>query len=273
MAERDRYDVDRYRNRDYMDRDSEYGSGRDRERGGRDRGMMARGSDEVRSWFGDEDAQRRREMDEGRDRYEERSWGRTSDRPGPERHAGEHVWSGAAESAFDSDYSFGAPNWSGAPRRESRDFSRVERGGYSGGYPRQDRPRYAGGTFAGRGPRNYQRSDERIREDINECLTADPRIDASDMEVRVQSGEVTLTGTVDARKTRRLAEEVIENLPGVRDVRNELRVPPAPWDRDAQQDRGRESRGRDEGALGKTGDPQKRDDVTTLNAGGTKNNR
>jgi BON domain-containing protein len=80
------------------------------------------------------------------------------------------------------------------------------------------------GRFAGRGPKNWQRSDDRIREDINERLTDHPEIDASEIEVQVKGGEVTLTGIVDERHTKRLAEDVAENVTGVREVHNQLRV-------------------------------------------------
>src|SRR5690242_1928486 len=80
------------------------------------------------------------------------------------------------------------------------------------------------GRFTGRGPRGYQRSDERIREDINERLTEHPEIDASDIEVQVKGGEVTLTGTVDRRQTKRMAEDLCENVSGVKEVHNQLRV-------------------------------------------------
>jgi hypothetical protein len=38
------------------------------------------------------------------------------------------------------------------------------------------------GPHAGRGPKGYQRSDERIKEDICDCLTRDPDVDASEIE-------------------------------------------------------------------------------------------
>jgi hypothetical protein len=51
-----------------------YGGGRNYDRGragyGKDRGFLDRAGDEVRSWFGDEEAERRREMDQ---RYDERT--------------------------------------------------------------------------------------------------------------------------------------------------------------------------------------------------------
>jgi Flp pilus assembly secretin CpaC len=53
---------------------------------------------------------------------------------------------------------------------------------------------------------------------------ADDRIDASDIEVQVQDGEVTLTGTVEDRLAKRRAEDCAEQVMGVRDVMNQIRV-------------------------------------------------
>ena len=81
------------------------------------------------------------------------------------------------------------------------------------------------GQFAGRGPKGYTRSDERIREDVSDKLMEHPDLDASEIEVRVSGGEVTLSGSVDSRWAKRLAEDVAESCTGVRDVMNQLRVP------------------------------------------------
>jgi osmotically-inducible protein OsmY len=110
-----------------------------------DRGFLDRAADEVASWFGDEDAERRRRMD-------------------------------------------------------------------------------ARGEHRGRGPRSYRRSDDRIREDVNDRLTDDPHIDASEIDVVVESGEVTLTGTVSERFAKRHAEDLAESVSGVQHVQNNLRV-------------------------------------------------
>ena len=83
------------------------------------------------------------------------------------------------------------------------------------------------GAFAGKGPKNYVRSDERIREDVCEHLTHHPYVDASDIEVTVREGEVTLSGTVDARMAKRAAEDACDHVRGVKDVHNHLRVRPA----------------------------------------------
>jgi hypothetical protein len=78
--------------------------------------------------------------------------------------------------------------------------------------------------YRGVGPRNYRRSDERILEDINERLTDDHHIDASDIGVKVEGGEVTLSGTVTDRAARRRAEDIAESVSGVGHVQNDLRV-------------------------------------------------
>jgi len=80
------------------------------------------------------------------------------------------------------------------------------------------------GRFSGRGPKGYQRSDDRIREDVCERLTQHPEIDAVDIEIQVKNGEVTLMGTVDRRDEKRLAEDVAESVSGVKDVHNQLRA-------------------------------------------------
>jgi osmotically-inducible protein OsmY len=82
---------------------------------------------------------------------------------------------------------------------------------------------YASGPHRGKGPKGYQRSDERLREMLCERLRDDPNIDASDVSVSVQNGLVTLEGTVDSRSTKIMIEDVAEQF-GVDDVQNNLRV-------------------------------------------------
>ena len=80
------------------------------------------------------------------------------------------------------------------------------------------------GLFVGYGPRGYHRSDERIQDDINDRLTWDGRIDATDVHVQVRDGLATLSGVTDSRYEKRVAEEIAEQEPGVWDVDNEIRV-------------------------------------------------
>jgi|GEM_PF-3044564 len=76
----------------------------------------------------------------------------------------------------------------------------------------------------GRGPKNYIRSNERIREDLCERLTEDPFIDARNIDVIVAKAEVTLDGTVENRLQRRRVEMCAESISGVVHVQNNLRV-------------------------------------------------
>jgi len=94
------------------------------------------------------------------------------------------------------------------------------------GFSRGGGTRWTGdeGPYAGRGPRGYTRSDERIREDVSECLMRAGQVDASDIEVDVKNGEVTLKGTVADRWQKRAAEDTVESVHGVRDIDNKLKV-------------------------------------------------
>ena len=80
------------------------------------------------------------------------------------------------------------------------------------------------GGHRGKGPVGYTRSDERIREAACEALTEDDQVDASDIEVAVHDGEVTLTGVVTDRHAKRFAEDCVWRVSGVRDVQNQLRL-------------------------------------------------
>jgi osmotically-inducible protein OsmY len=82
-----------------------------------------------------------------------------------------------------------------------------------------DRP-----SYRGRGPKNYRRSDERIREEICERLTMDHDVDASEIEIAVSDGVVSLSGSVNERQAKRIAEDICDSVRGVKDVQNTLRV-------------------------------------------------
>lgn len=171
----DRYQGDRYRGeRDY---------------GREGRGFTERAGDEVRSWFGDEEAERRRRFDERARRERGRDYG-----PGYEQEWGDYAYRGESGTSI---YGYGTE-----------------------GYPRP----YVRGEFTGRGPKGYQRSDARIHEDVCDRLADAPEIDASEIDVKTNNGEVTLSGSVNDRSQKRRAEDLIENVSGVREVHNNLRV-------------------------------------------------
>lgn len=100
--------------------------------------------------------------------------------------------------------------------------SQPDRGqeGSSGGQERAT----ARGRYFGVGPANYQRSDQRIQEDVSDRLMLADDIDASTIQVQVKEGEVTLEGTVESRDLKFEVERLVERVGGVKDVANRLRV-------------------------------------------------
>ncbi|HUJ57996.1 MAG TPA: BON domain-containing protein [Kofleriaceae bacterium] len=119
------------------------------------------------------------------------------------------------------DYRTGYPGG----RRDSYSYEDRYRGSSGYGFD-EDRPGYGVPAFGhrGKGPQSYTRSDERVRELVCEALTDDDRIDATHVDVAVKAGEVTLSGSVDERFMKRLAEDCALSVPGVHDVQNQIRI-------------------------------------------------
>jgi osmotically-inducible protein OsmY len=255
--------------------------GRDEERG-----FFNRAGDEVRSWFGDHEAERRRRRDE---REDVRRYGRWSDRDQEygRRLEGRGGYGAGNREAYGQRYDnqryesarggsgdegrYGQAGWRG--ERENEYGMRQQN--YGSGYgssmePRRDRntwPSYGSeneqgygssqggrgeqaqrldeeqnaqnfmlpywsyseiwivpGPHTGRGPSDWQRSDESISEDVNERLQRHDQIDATNINVKVENGEVTLSGTVNSRLEKRLAADLAEDCSGVKNAHNNLRV-------------------------------------------------
>ena|SRR5688500_499833 len=79
-------------------------------------------------------------------------------------------------------------------------------------------------SHKGKGPRNYKRSDDRIKEIVCDMLCDNPDLDASNIEVDVKDSEVILTGEVQDRSAKRLAEDLAEGVAGVSNVQNRIHV-------------------------------------------------
>jgi hypothetical protein len=138
--------------------------------------------------------------------------------------------------------------YNAGPYNAMPSWSQRERGGYWRQYEGH-------APYAGRGPKDYRRSDDRVREEICDCMTDDPLLDASEISVQVSEGVVTLNGTVTSREQKRRAEDVAERISGVKDVTNQLRV-------------AREANGHDHTATrpvtqSETGTPSKSSSTTT----------
>ena len=81
-------------------------------------------------------------------------------------------------------------------------------------------------SFIGKGPKGYRRKDAHIHEDVCEALTREPYVDAREIEVEVKEGILTLRGNVPDRPTKRRAQACVEDISGVEDVVNELKIVP-----------------------------------------------
>jgi osmotically-inducible protein OsmY len=235
----------------YEDRYGHGRQGRDRSYAD-DRGYVDRATDEVRSWFGDDEAERRRHVDEQRDRGRERRYGM-----GP----GQGEWSGGEWRRDDesrgewprSDYRYAQSErqrddeWDRDRVIRDRDWPNRE-ADWSTRYPSAARWPHRSPTWSaddgrmefgnpasrsavnrgderrwGRGPKGYQRSDTRIHEEVCDRLTYSD-VDAENVEVTVANGEVTLAGTVRDRWDKRRAEDLAEEVAGVREVHNSIRI-------------------------------------------------
>ena len=145
-------------------------------------------------------------------------------RPGSGYGVGEYGGYGHGESGYGGRERGG--EWRGGWRDTSRDFARDlrGRGEEEGPFERMgDRVREGWRKLTGRGPKGYKRSDERIREDVSERI-ARSGVNAEDVEVKVEKGEVTLTGFVDGRDEKRMIEDIADDVFGVDEVNNHLRV-------------------------------------------------
>lgn len=162
--------------------------------------------------------------------------------------AGERRYPGADEGFFLREQGYGhtpGQRWSGGyggdrdrapggalpPQRNDggRGFTGSDFGPSYSGYSGSDMGMGAAvvegrGPYYGKGPKGYKRSDERTHEEVCEAIAHQGYIDASDVEVKVESGIVTLSGTVGHRHEKRALEYLVERCGGVDDVHNELRL-------------------------------------------------
>lgn len=114
---------------------------------------------------------------------------------------------------------------SGARGREG--MSQSERGTWGEDQSRRERRDEQRGAPAGGGagaPRVRRKTDDSLAREIHEILVTDPELDATEIEVVVEGGAVTLSGEVEHPDAKLLAEELTESITGVRLVHNRLVV-------------------------------------------------
>ena len=75
-----------------------------------------------------------------------------------------------------------------------------------------------------RAPKRVDRPDASVEVEVSNVLRHRHDLDASDIDVSVASGDVTLEGTVPDRRSKRVAEEAVEGVRGVHRVHNRLKI-------------------------------------------------
>ena len=110
-----------------------------------------------------------------------------------------------------------------------------QHGGQAKQFGDEGQGRY-GQSHRGRGPKNYQRSDDRICEEVCDRLSDDHDVDASDIEVSVSDREVTLSGEVNSKQAKRCAEDCADSVSGIEHVQNNLRVKKSGSGEESNQD-------------------------------------
>ena len=81
-----------------------------------------------------------------------------------------------------------------------------------------------GVSHSGRGPRNYTRPDASIVDELIDRMTEHEALDATEILLIVEDGVVTLTGEVPERRMKHLAEDIADEVRGVREIENRIRV-------------------------------------------------
>lgn len=95
--------------------------------------------------------------------------------------------------------------------------------GYRAHPTRPVEPRHMHAAHAN-SPKDYLRTDARIRDDVCERLAMQRSVDVSEVEVDVSDGVVCLSGTVEDRYEKRVIEDMAEAVYGVVDVDNRVCV-------------------------------------------------
>jgi len=157
--------------------------------------------------------------------YDERMRARSRPEPGPGARYGERYGS---EQRYGAQQRYGEEQPYG---NERQGWGWRAGGGERGG-------RMGGSMQFNRGPKGYQRSDERLREEICERLIQAGDIDSSDVTVTVSNCRVTLEGTVPDRYMKHEIEDLVDAAPGVQDIDNRIRVERRGMGRSAEQSAG-----------------------------------
>ncbi|MBN8610562.1 MAG: BON domain-containing protein [Deltaproteobacteria bacterium] len=173
----------------------------------------ARGS--MDRWQGGRDGYRMQGSSDGWQRGRSGGYG-----PQPQQSYGRRGTQGygmTSSEGFGAQHGFGSQESYGREGSQGYGMGAYEGFGWQQSLGRQDSMK------SGKAPKNYTRSDERLREEVCDAL-ANSGHDWSDVEVTVSNGEVTLTGTVSDRSEKLQAEHMADRVRGVNEVTNQLKI-------------------------------------------------
>lgn len=157
---------------------------------------------DQRNFSRNDDSNRNSSRDYNRDYGRDRDMNRRFMTRGDDHHRGNF----GGDRDYNRDYNLGT----GTSMRMNR-YENSQRG-------EQDR------GFFGKGPKGWKRSDDRIKEEVCEALNDSYHVDASEIEVNVKEGHVSLSGTIDSREAKREVERLVDGIRGVEDVQNNLKL-------------------------------------------------
>jgi HSP20 family molecular chaperone IbpA len=154
-----------------------------------------------------------------------------------EMNRGEHIWRGGVLAWLGAGIRAGA-GWFGNRLQQwgswfggrvsggSAEIGRAVRGrGEQVASALEDQDERAASTlgFRRNRPPRYRRPDERILDDVWHRISL-AAVDPQDVEVEVNGGVVTLSGRVSTRYEKRVLEDIADNVFGVQEVHNHLRL-------------------------------------------------
>jgi hypothetical protein len=79
-------------------------------------------------------------------------------------------------------------------------------------------------NYYGLGPKGYKRSDMRLKDEACLLMNQDPILDSTNIQIDVLNNVIYLRGIVDSRRDKKRAEVLVEDIYGIEDVQNQLKI-------------------------------------------------
>jgi len=167
--------------------------------------------------------------DEDRDRPLAQGEGGGDDWAASAYGSGQRRGPGLGDEAYRPDPAFGPAGWPGSqpPQQRFGVSGEVPGNGQAaaGAVRGYQAPALAPPRDSGRrGPKGWRRSDADVHDDVCVRLSRNGRLDTADVTVEVREGHVRLEGTVSDRPMKHAIEDLVDQVPGVADIDNRIKV-------------------------------------------------